>query len=458
MLDEFLRHRQQVIRRRTEFLVREAKRRGHLLEGQLIAISSLEEVIKVCRNAPNRAEAKEQLKAMTVAASVLERALGSEPFAALQRELGVAETYQMTEQQADAVVNLRLGQLAALERDEIFKEYSELRKNINYYEDLLAHPEKILGLIREDLIAIRDKYGDDRKTEISDEGGSVDYEDLIPEEDVVVSLSHNGYIKRQSLGTYKAQHRGGKGVSGGVKDDDFVEHFFIASTHSYLLCFTNTGRLYWLKVYTIPEAKRTATGRSIANVLPLREDEKIASLIPVRTFEGGSSLLMATQNGVVKKTFLEKYSRPKQGGIIGINIDEGDRLVSVSLVNPGDEVVLSTSGGYAIRFRVNDVSNVGRDARGVRGIKPTPGATVIGMVVANPEGYLLTVCENGFGKRTPFGPNELEEPGDENPGAEVEQTTSSPARTRFPRRIRNPLISHQNHPCVTVDKIAAVKG
>jgi DNA gyrase subunit A len=406
VMQEYLRHRVQVIRRRTEHLQREAKRRGHVLEGQLIAISSLDEVIAICRNSPSRAEAKERLMGLAVAAAVLRRALGDEPFAALQRELGALESYRMTEAQADAVVNLRLGQLAALERDEIFKEYSGLREQIRGYEDLLSSEAKIYAVVRADLVDMRTKYGDDRRTEISDAGARVDLEDLIAEETQAVTISHNGYIKRLPLNTYRRQHRGGKGVSGGsTREDDFVEHFFVASTHAYLLCFTNRGQLYWLKVYDVPQMSRTSPGRAIANVLSLRPEEKISSVIPVRHFEENAHLLMATRHGVVKKTALEQYSRPKSGGIIGMALDEGDDLIGVVLTRPGDEVMLNTRQGMAIRFAESDARAMGRNTRGVKGINLQAGDEVVGLVVADPDGFLLTVCENGYGKRTPFGPN-----------------------------------------------------
>src|SRR5262249_29288766 len=298
MLDEFLRHRVQVIRRRTEFLLREAKRRAHVLEGQLIAISSLDEVIQICRSSPSRAEAKERLQNLAVAAGVLERALGAEHLAALQREIGVHASYNLTEAQAEAVVRLQLGQLAALERDEIFKEYNDLRQQITGYEELLASDRNILAVVRADLTELRDKYGDERRTQIIDAVGRVSYEDLIAEEVNAVTLSHNGYIKRLPLNTYRSQHRGGKGVSGGAaREDDFIEHFFVASTHAYLLCFTNRGQLYWLKVYDIPQMSRTSAGRAIANVLSLKAEEKITSVIPVRRFDAERHLLMATRRG-----------------------------------------------------------------------------------------------------------------------------------------------------------------
>jgi len=393
MLEEFLRHRVQVIRRRTEYLLREAKKRTHVLEGQLIAISSLDEVIQICRSSPSRAVAKERLQNHEVAATVLERALGADHFASLQKEIGVHDSYRMTEAQAEAVVRMQLGQLAALERDEIFKEYNSLRALIIGYETLLGSERNIREVIRKDLMDMRDKYGDERKTHISDTPvGQLSYEELLEEEVNAVTISHNGYIKRLPLNTYRSQHRGGKGVSGGgPREDDFVEHFFVASTHDYLLCFTTRGQLYWLRVYSIPELGRTSAGRAIANVLSLKEEEKISSVIPVREFDETRTLLMATRRGIVKKTPLVDYSRPKQGGIIGISLEEGDTLIGVALTQPHDEVILSTKMGMAIRFDEADARAMGRNTRGVKGINLQEGDEVVGMVVADPDGYLLTM-------------------------------------------------------------------
>jgi DNA gyrase subunit A len=425
MLEEFLRHRVRVIRRRTEFLLREAKRRSHILEGQLIAIASLDEVIAICRQSPSRAEAKERLQGLEVSAALMERALGAEHYAALAREIGSAASYRMTEAQAEAVVRLQLGQLAALERDEILKEFRDLRGQIRDHEQLLSSERNILEVIRADLVQMRDKYGDERRTKIIEAVGKVNYEDLIAEEMNAVTLSHNGYIKRLPLNTYRSQHRGGKGISGGgARDDDFIEDFFVASTHAYLLCFTNRGQLYWLKVYDIPQMSRTSVGRSIANVLSLKEDEKITSVIPVRRFDAEHHLLMATRRGTVKKTALEEYSRPKSGGIIGISLDEGDTLIQVVLTQPGDEVVLSTRKGMAIRFDEAQARAMGRNTRGVKGITLQEGDELVGMVVVDPDGYLLTVCENGYGKRTPFGANIA---GEETAEAETEETAEEPA-------------------------------
>jgi DNA gyrase subunit A len=478
MLEEFLRHRVQVIRRRTEYLLREAKRRAHVLEGQLIAISSLDEVIAICRQSPSRAQAKHRLQEIAVAAAVLERALGATHFAALQRELGALASYHMSEAQAEAVVRMQLGQLAALERDEIMKEYNGLRQEIVGYEQLLSSEANILAVIRKDMEEMREKYGDERRTQIAEAAGKVNYEDLIAEEINAVTLSHNGYIKRLPLNTYRSQHRGGKGVSGGAaREDDFLEHFFVASTHAYLLCFTNRGQLYWLKVYDLPQMSRTSAGRAIANVLSLKPEEKITSVIPVRRFTADHYLLMATRRGLVKKTALEEYSRPRSGGIIGINLDEGDTLIKVVLTQAGDEVVLSTRQGMAIRFDQAQARAMGRNTRGVKGITLSEGDELVGMVVADPEGYLLTVCENGHGKRTPFGANvageevaepegeepaeeATEEPPTEEPGEELEGEAAkdrSNMRYRKQRRggkgVRDIRTTERNGPVVGVEAV-----
>jgi DNA gyrase subunit A len=474
MLEVFLRHRVQVIRRRTEHLLREAKRRSHVLEGQLIAVSSLDEVIRTCREAASRDEAKVRLQQLPVAAAVLGRALGADHFAALQREIGVADTYRMTEAQAEAVVRMQLGQLARLQRDEILKEYHELRAKIAGYEKLLSSERNILDEVKADLTDLKERYGRQReaqrRTQITGEVGRIDMADLIPEETQAVTLSHRGYLKRMPLGEYRTQHRGGRGVSGGgPRDDDFVEHLFVASTHAWLLCVTDRGQLYWLKVYDIPEQKRTGTGRSIANVLSLREGEKVSAVIAVRDFAGEFGLLMATQRGVVKKTLLAEYSRPRQGGIIGIALDEGDRLIGAALVRPGDEVLLCTKRGMSLRFDEADARAMGRNTRGVRGIKLGTDDEVVGMVVTEPGGYLLTVCANGYGKRTPFGANtqgvaaedeadaadEAAEPAAEGEeGEEAAAGDNSARRYRKQRRggkgIRDVRTSERNGPVVGV--------
>jgi DNA gyrase subunit A len=428
MMEKFLAHRVQVIRRRTQYLLREAKRRAHVLEGQLIALSSLDEVIMTIRKSPSRAEAKVRLQAMPVAASLMSRAIGAAAFETLAAELGKADSYSLTEQQAEAIVRMQLGQLAALESDEILKEYTKLREEIRGYDELLADDGKVNDVIRDDLTTIRAKYGDGRRTEISDDGGDVDVEDLIADEPNIVTVSHGGFVKRLPLDTYRVQGRGGKGVQGGVREDDFVQHFFVASTKAYLLCFTNTGQCHWLRVFHIPQASRTSNGRSIANVLQLKENERIASIIPVREFPANTYLMMATRQGLVKKTPLEDYSRPRAGGIIGINLEEGDDLIDVALTRDGDEVVLCTKKGMAIRFGESDARPMGRNTKGVKGIGLGKDDALVGMVVADPDGFLLTVCEKGFGKRTPFGANTVGDVAEEDDAApETETAPAEPA-------------------------------
>ena len=465
MLEEYLRHRVRVIRRRTEYLLRQAKHRAHILEGQLIAIASIDEVIRICRAAPSRAEAKVRLVAHEVSAAVMERALGAEHFAALIKEVGPKTSFSMTEEQAEAVVRLQLGQLAALERDEIFKEYAGLRAKINEYEALLSDQKNILAVVRKDLEEISAKYGNERRTQITDEGlGEMRNEDYITEEMNVVTISHNGYIKRLPVTTYRSQKRGGRGVKGGAtKDDDFVEHFFTSSTHAYLLFFTNFGQVYWKKVYELPELGRTSPGRALPNVISMKPDEKVSSVIAVRQFDPDQYLLIATRRGLVKKTSLEQYSRPRAGGIIGINLEEGDSLLNAVLVGEGDEVVLATKNGMAIRFSEADARPMGRDTKGVKGVNLGKDDEVVGLAVADPDGQLLTVCQNGFGKRTPFGPSEAsitavssaEESTEvaEAPEAEGDENSPSNMRYRTQRRggkgLKDIRTSERNGPVVS---------
>ena len=445
MLEEFLKHRKEVIRRRTEFLSREAKKRSHVLEGLLIAVSNLDEVIRICREAESREAAKEALQRMTVSAALLERALGQANFEALVREIGRASEYYMTEAQAEAVVRMQLGQLARLQRDEVVREYVELREKIRNYEAILANEQEILRLIKEDLIELRDKYATPRLTEITGDTAQLTRLDLIPEEEQVVTLSNQGYIKRLPLNTYRAQNRGGRGVSGGTtREEDFIEHFFVASTHAYLLLITNLGQLYWLRVIDIPEGSRTAAGRHINQVLELRPDEHVSSVIPVRHLDAqavaaeGLHLLMATKRGLVKKTSLDQYCRPKKGGIIGIALEEGDRLIGVVMVRPGDEVILCTRKGMAIRFDEADARPMGRGTYGVKGITLMEEDEVVGVVVTAADAMLLSVCAHGYGKCTPFGANQAGEVGEEESNEEsnadaVVSETSSESESEEPR-------------------------
>ena len=419
MLEEYIRHRVEVIRRRTQFLLAKARRRKHVVEGQLIALADIDEIIKIVRSSSSHADAKTRLMGIECPASMLARALGDTGFQQFQLERGEADVYHLTAVQADAILRMTLSQLVNLEQEKLGNEHSKLLDEITGYLEILGDRQNILNIIKNDVTTIRDKHGDDRRTEISNlELGNVNMDDLITEETMVVSISHRGYIKRIPSSTYKAQRRGGKGLKGAtVEEEDPIQHLFVASTHAYLLFFTTKGKVYWQKVYDIPELGRGSKGRAVINLLNLDEGEKILDCIPVRDFKLEDHFLaMATRKGLVKKTDLSSYSRPKKGGIIAIKLKDDDELVDVALVKPGDEIVLSTAEGMAIRFSQEDARPMGRNTSGVKGIKIQDGDSLVGMVVADPEADLLTVCENGYGKRTPFGPNRNDVDGSESSG------------------------------------------
>ncbi len=408
ILEEFLRHRITVIRRRTQFLLARARQRKHTVEGLLLAHANIDEVIRVIRSSKTQPEAKQRLMLIQCPAAMLARALGEEGFALFQDERGAAENYTLTPIQADAILRMTLGQLVNLEQEKLGDEHRNLLSNIGEYLRILASENMIRDMIREDLLEVKRKHGDARRTEINgEEIGDIDLEDLIEEETMVVSISSNGYIKRTPITAYRSQRRGGKGLKGaGTEDEDPIQHLFVASTHAYLLFFTNLGKVYWRKVYELPQLARESRGRAIVNLLELAEGEQIMDCRAVRDFEKeGSFLAMATASGLVKKTPLKAYSRPMRSGIIAIKLREGDELVDVVITEPGDEIVLSTAHGMAIRFRESDARAVGRNSSGVKGITLIGDDKVIGMVVADPDACLLTVCANGYGKRTPFGPN-----------------------------------------------------
>ncbi len=421
LLQEFVRHRGTVVRRRTLFLLAQAQKRKHHVEGLLIALNHIDEIIAIIRGSENVPEARARLIGLEVSAQVLERAFGADGFAAFQRERGTLEHYTMTGNQADSILQMQLQRLTRLERDKLVQEYNQLREEIAGYQRLLSDERNILDVVREDMVELKQKYSDRRRTEISDEEiTEFNAEDLIADEPMAVTVSHEGYIKRMPLSASRAQGRGGKGVSAGdTKEGDFQEHVFVASTHAHILFFTDRGRVYWRKVYDIPQQSRTSRGRAIVNMLALQSGEKVTSLIPVRQFDE-SSLFMATGRGTVKKTALHAYSRPMKGGIIAIRLDEDDSLIGVALTRPGDHVVLATRNGKAIRFDAGQVRPMGRATRGVKGIKLEAGDAVVGMIVAEPDASLLTVCEHGYGKRTPFGVPTGPEPGESEP-AEEEQ-------------------------------------
>jgi DNA gyrase subunit A len=421
MLSEYVRHRVSVIRRRTQFLLAKARQRKHTVEGLLLAHANIDEVIRVIRSSATQPEAKERLMKIECPAPLMQRALGEAGFAIFQAERGAADAYTLTAVQADAILRMTLGQLVNLEQEKLGQEFAELLDEMIEYNRILSDDANILAIIRGDLVELKRKHGDKRRTEISgEELGEIDLEDLITEEDMVVSISHSGYIKRTPVSTYRAQRRGGKGLKGAsTEDEDPIKHLFAASTHAYLLFFTNFGKVYWQKVYDLPQLSREARGRAIVNLLKLSEGEAIADCRPVRDFDTpGHFLVMATRGGLVKKTALERYARPLKGGLIAIKLREGDELVDVVVTKPGDELVLSTAKGMAIRFKESDCRPMGRNTSGVKGIKLSADDRLVGMVVADPDGYLLTACENGYGKRTRFGMNSAAEIDDTEPHAD----------------------------------------
>ncbi|MFP6693568.1 MAG: DNA gyrase subunit A, partial [Pirellulales bacterium] len=406
MLEEFVRHRASVIRRRTQFLVARARNRKHTVEGLLLAHANIDEVIAVIRASTTQPEAKQQLMQLDCPGAMLARALGDEGYRSFQEEHGISENYHLTPVQADAILKMTLGQLVNLEQEKLGGEHKKLLEDITEFNRILADEANILQIIKDDLADMKKKFSDKRRTEISgEEIGNIDLDELITEETMVVSISHNGYVKRTAASVYRAQRRGGKGLKGAkTEDEDPIEHLFVASTHAYLMFFTNKGRVYWQKVYDLPQLSRESRGRAIVNLLNLQKDEKIADCRAVRGFDRpGHFLMMATASGQVKKTSLDKYSRPRQGGIIAIKIREGDEVVDVQITKPGDEVVLATSKGMAIRFNEADARPMGRNSSGVRGIRLVGDDRVVGMVVAESESTLLTACANGYGKRTIFG-------------------------------------------------------
>lgn len=412
MLQEFVRHRVTVIRRRTQFLLARARRRKHTVQGLLLAYANIDEVIRVIRASKTQIEAKERLVAIKTPSAMLKRALGDVGFAQYQQERGVADEYSLTPVQADAILKMTLGQLVNLEQEKLVDEHTKLLEQINEWLAILADEARIYQIIREDCEELIRKHGDARRTDLSgEEIGEVDIEDLIEEESMVVSISHNGYIKRTPASVYRAQRRGGKGIKGAKADEeDPVEHLFVTSTHDYLLFFTTKGKVYWQKVYNLPQLSRESKGRAVVNLLNLAEDEKIADCRAVRDFDQPDHyLMMATRKGLVKKTELKAYSRPLKSGIIAIKLREDDELVDCAITKTGDEIILSTAGGMAIRFNESDARPMGRNTSGVKGISLTKDDYVVGMVVADPEATLLTACQHGYGKRTPFGPNAMPE-------------------------------------------------
>ncbi|MBK5073919.1 DNA topoisomerase (ATP-hydrolyzing) subunit A [Budviciaceae bacterium CWB-B4] len=416
MLEAFVRHRREVVTRRTIFELRKARERAHILEGLAIALANIDPIIELIRAAATPADAKMGLLArpweLGNVASMLERA-GNDAARPewLEPEYGIRDgKYYLTEQQAQAILELRLHRLTGLEHEKLLDEYKELLTQIAALLFILESPERLMEVIREELEAIRDQYNDPRRTEITANTADINIEDLITQEDVVVTLSHQGYVKYQPLSDYEAQRRGGKGKSAArIKEEDFIERLLVANTHDTILCFSSRGRLYWLKVYQLPEASRGARGRPIINILPLEQDERITAILPVREYEAGLNVFMATANGTVKKTQLTEFSRPRSAGIIAVNLNEGDELIGVDLTDGTNEIMLFSAEGKVVRFleeekledgTIKGVRPMGRTAAGVRGIKLSDDDRVVSLIVPRGEGEILTVTQNGYGKRT----------------------------------------------------------
>jgi DNA gyrase subunit A len=405
-LEAFVRHRRDVVTRRTVYDLRKARERAHILEGLAVALANIDEVIELIRKSPSRAEARSGLMARVWAPGVVTDMLARAGAQAtrpweLAPEFGLHDDgYHLSEAQAQAILDLRLHQLTGLEQDKILDEYKDLLAKIDELLEILDNPDRLMEVIRDELAAVRDQYGDERRTQIEIDHADLTLEDLITEEDVVVTLSHAGYAKCQPLSAYSAQRRGGRGKSAAsFREEDFVDKLFVASTHDTILCFSSRGKVYWLKVYQLPQAGRTARGKPIVNLLPLEEDERINAVLPIREFLADQHVFMATANGTVKKTPLVDFSRPRGNGIIAIDLRDGDYLVDVAITDGEREVMLFTDAGKVIRFREADVRAMGRTACGVRGIRLQPGQRVIALIIVD-EGCVLTATENGYGKRT----------------------------------------------------------
>jgi len=375
VLEKFIAFRQEVVVRRTRFELARAKERAHIMEGYIIALNNIDEIIKVIKAAKTPNEAS----------------------------VALCAKFSLSEIQAKAILEMRLQRLTGLERDKIDAEYKEVTALISKLAGILADPQKVLQVIIEELTEIREKYGDERRTEIVASTEDINIEDMIVEEDMVVTISHAGYIKRNAVSLYKSQHRGGRGKVGmGTKEEDFVEKIFIASTHHYLLVFTDAGKVYWLKVYQIPQAGRAAKGKAMVNLINLAPGEKVRATLPVKEFVSDKFVVLVTKKGILKKTDLTAYSNPRAGGIIAISIDDADELVDVQLTNGDQDIFLATRLGMAIRFKEDEVRDMGRTARGVRGINLDEGDDVIGVDIPAQNTFMLTVSENGFGKCTPI--------------------------------------------------------
>ena len=408
VLEQFVLHRREVVTRRTVFLLRRARARGHVLEGLAVALSNIDPVIELIKNSANAQEAREKLVAQPWRSeSVVQMLEKAGPDAAKPEDMDEAYglkdngDYFLSPEQAQAILEMRLNRLTGLEQKKLLEEYKEIIDTIAELMEILSNPATLMQLIRDELVEIRDEYGDERRTEIVETQEDLTMEDLITEQDMVVTLSHGGYAKTQPLDTYRAQRRGGRGkTASSVKDEDYIEHLMVANTHDTILCFTNRGKVYWLRVFQIPLASRTARGRPMVNILPLEDNEKITAMLPVHDYNENEFIFMATLNGTVKKTPLMDFARQRSTGLIAIELEEGNTLVSAAVTDGTKDVMLFGSGGKVIRFKESDVRAMGRTARGVRGIKLKPGETVISLMIPDSDGQVLIASRNGYGKRS----------------------------------------------------------
>ncbi len=441
VLEAFLSHRREVVTRRTIYDLRKARDRAHVLEGQAVALANIDEVIELIKKSPSPAEARERLVGRAwdpgAVTGMLERAGATDTRPDdLQDGVGLIDgEYRLSLVQAKAILDLQLQRLTGLEQDKIINEYKEILDKIKELSDILADPDKLLQVIRDELTELRDTFGDERRTEIVQDHSDLSVEDLIPQEDVVVTLSHGGYAKAQPIDVYQAQKRGGRGRSATkMKDEDFIDNLFIANTHDTMLCFSSRGKLYWLKVYRVPQASRGSRGKPIVNLLPLEPGERINAVLPIKNYEEDTFVFMATSGGTVKKTPLKQFSRPRASGIIAIDLRGDDKLVDVAITDGKAEILLVASSGKAIRFRESDVRPMGRGAAGVRGIKLADGHEVIGLSIVG-EGLILTATENGYGKRTDVGDFPVQGRGGQ--GVIAIQTTERNGRTVGALQVRD---------------------
>lgn len=401
ILESFIKHRREVVTRRTIFDLRKARERAHILEGLAIALANIDEMIALIKKAKDAAEAKAEMLNRTWQPASMITILSR---VEANNEYGLIEgVYRLSPEQAQSILEMRLHRLTGLEQDKILSEHKELQAIITDLNDILANPSRLMKVIHDELLVVKEQFGDARRTEIIESSGDFCLEDLLPEEDVVVTLSHEGYVKSQPVSLYQAQHRGGKGKSAtNVKDEDFIERVLVANSHDTILCFSSEGKVYWMKTYQLPQASRNSRGKPIVNLLPLMEGEKISAILPVREYHENSYVFMATSQGTVKKVALTGFSRPRSNGIIAIELSNNDKLIGVDITNGAQEVMLFTNAGKVIRFSEEDVRCMGRTARGVRGVKLQENQKVISLVVVHPEGDILTATENGYGKRTPI--------------------------------------------------------